>query len=105
MADAMQPSYTRKIKMGQIITSYSHLHDNKVIVNGRIIFYQENILKFADFVKTVFKQEQFIYPRFYKMDAISKLGFLATELVLKEKTIEGYLPEAMGIVLSNSSAE
>ncbi len=104
MADAMQPSYTRKIKMGQIITSYSHLHDNKVIVNGRIIFYQENILKFADFVKTVFKQEQFIYPRFYKMDAISKLGFLATELVLKEKTIEGYLPEAMGIVLSNSSA-
>jgi hypothetical protein len=90
--------------MGQIITSYSHLHDNKVIVNGRIIFYQENILKFADFVKTVFKQEQFIYPRFYKMDAISKLGFLATELVLKEKTIEGYLPEAMGIVLSNSSA-
>ena len=86
------------------ITSYSHIQDNKVIVNGRIIFYRENIIKFADFVKTVFKQEQIVYPKFYKMDAIAKLGFLATELVLKEKTIEGYRPEKVGVVLSNSSA-
>ena len=104
MAGAMQPFYTRKIKMDRIITSYCHFRDNKVIVNGRIIFYQENILKFADFVKTVFKQEQIVYPKFYKMDAISKLGFLATELVLKEKTIEGYSPETVGVVLSNSSS-
>jgi hypothetical protein len=73
-------------------------------VNDRIIFYQENIIKFADFVKTVFRQEQIIYPKFYKMDAISKLGFLAAELVLKEKSIEGYHPGAVGVVMSNSSA-
>ena len=86
------------------ITSYSHLCDNKVIVNGRIVFYQENILKFADFVKTVFKQEQIVYPKFYKMDAISKLGFLAAELVFKERSTDGYRPEAVGVVLSNSSS-
>ncbi len=102
--DAMQPFCIRKINMERIITSYSHLCDNKVVVNGRIIFYQENILKFADFVKTVFKQEQVVYPKFYKMDAISKLGFLATELVLKEKTLEGYRPAAVGVVFSNSSS-
>ena len=90
--------------MDQIITAYAHLYDNKVIVNDRIIYYQENIIKFADFVKTVFKQEQISYPKFYKMDSISKLGFLATELVLNEKTIEGYRPEAVGVVLSNSSS-
>ncbi|MCX6306860.1 MAG: 3-oxoacyl-ACP synthase [Bacteroidetes bacterium] len=90
--------------MDRIITSYSHLHDNKVIVNGRLIFYQENILKFADFVKTVFKQEQIVYPRFYKMDAISKLGFLAVELVLKEQTIDGYDRDTVGVVLCNSSS-
>ena len=104
MADAMQQSFTRKTKMNQYIASYSHLYDNKVIVNDRIIFYQENIIKFADFIKTVFKQEQIVYPRFYKMDSISKLGFLAVELVLKEKTIEGYRPEEVGVVLSNSSS-
>ena len=98
----MQQSYTRKTKMDQYITSYSHLYDNKVIVNDRIIFYQENIIKFADFVKTVIKQEQIVYPKFYKMDSISKLGFLATELVLKDAALAGYPGEAVGIVLSNS---
>jgi hypothetical protein len=90
--------------MNLLITAYSHLCDNKVIVNDRIIFYQENILKFADFVKTVYRQEQFSYPRFFKMDVVSKLGFLATELVLKEKAITGYRSDAVGVVLSNSSS-
>jgi len=90
--------------MDRIITSYSHLYDNTVIMNGRFIFYQENISKFADFVKTVFKQEQIVYPKFYKMDAVSKLGFLATELVLKGKKTDGYRPEEVGVVLSNSSS-
>jgi len=90
--------------MDLTITSCSHIYDNKVIVNDRIIFYQENIIKFADFAKTVYKQEQIVYPKFYKMDALSKLGFLAVELVLKERKLEGYHPEAVGVVLSNSSS-
>jgi hypothetical protein len=104
LVDAMQPSFIRKTKMDRIITSYCHLRDNRVTVNGRIIYYQENIIKFADFVKSVFRQEQIVYPKFYKMDAVSKLGFLTAELVLKEKSIEGYRPEAVGVVLSNSSS-
>ena len=83
--------------MDCIITSYCHLHDNKVIVNDRLIYYQENILKFADLLKSVYKQEQIVYPKFYKMDAISKLGFVTAELVLKEKSIEGYLPGMVGV--------
>lgn len=90
--------------MNRFITSYCHLRDNKVIVNDRLLFYQENIIKFADFVKSVYKQEQINYPKFYKMDAISKLGFLAAELMLKENTIEGYDPVEVGVVLSNSSS-
>ncbi len=90
--------------MDQIITSYCHLHDNKVIVNDRLIFYQENIVKFADLLKSVYKQEQITYPKFYKMDIISKLGFIAAELVLKDNKLEGFLPEEVGVVLSNSSS-
>ena len=100
----MQPSFIRKTNMDRLITSYSHICNNKVTLNDRIIFYQENISKFADFAKAVFRQAQISYPKFYKMDAISKLGFLATELVLKEKTIEGYRPETVGVVFSNSSS-
>jgi len=90
--------------MERIITSYCHLHDNKVIVNDRLLFYQENIVKFAEILKAVYKQEKINYPKFYKMDAISKLGFMAAELVLKDRTIEGYRPETVGVVLSNSSS-
>jgi hypothetical protein len=90
--------------MDRYITAYSRLYGNKVIVNGRLTFYEENILTFADFVKTVFRREQISYPKFFKMDAISKLGFLATEMVLKEKRPEGYRPEMVGVVFSNSSS-
>lgn len=90
--------------MERIITSYCHLHDHKVIVNDRLLFYQENITKFAEILKAVYKQEKINYPKFYKMDSISKLGFMAAELVLKDKTIEGYRPETVGVVLSNSSS-
>ncbi|MEI6681993.1 MAG: 3-oxoacyl-ACP synthase [Bacteroidota bacterium] len=90
--------------MNLVITSYCHLHDNRVIVNDKLVFYQENILKFADFIKTVYKQEQITYPKFYKMDSIGKLGFLAAEIVFKERSIEGYNPGKVGVVLSNSSS-
>jgi hypothetical protein len=90
--------------MELLITSYSHLHDNKVVVNDRLVFYQENILKFADFLKSVYKQEQITYPKFYKMDFMSKTGFLAAEMLLKETTTAGYCPESVGVILSNSSS-
>jgi hypothetical protein len=86
------------------ITSYCRIRENKVSVNGRLLYNQENIFNFAQFVKSVYKQEQINYPKFYKMDAVSKLGFLAAELVLREKSIEGYQPGAVGVVLSNSSS-
>jgi len=90
--------------MDLTITSYCHIRENKVVVNDRLVFYQENILTFADFIKSVYKQEQISYPKFYKMDSISKLGFLAAELALKERPVEGYPPETVGVVMSNSSS-
>ena len=104
MADAMLPLYIKKYSMDLVIASYCHLWDNKAIVNNRLVYYQENILMFADFIKFVYKQEAINYPKFYKMDSLSKLGFLAAELVFKASAIEGYRPETIGIVVSNSSA-
>ena len=86
------------------ITSYCQIHEKKVVVNDRLIFYMENFLNFADFLKAVYKQEAISYPKFFKMDSLSKLGFLATELVLREKPIGRYCSEEVGVVLSNASA-
>ncbi len=90
--------------MDRFITTYSRIGDQTAIVNNRILSFQENILNFADFIKSVFRQEQVSYPKFFKMDAISRLGFLAAELALKDRPLTGYAPASVGVVLTNSSA-
>jgi hypothetical protein len=44
------------------------------------------------------------YPKFHKMDTLSKLGFLASELILRPYEIERYAPADRGIVLANANA-
>jgi hypothetical protein len=45
------------------------------------------------------------YPKFYKMDNLSKLGWLGTEVLLKESfDREKYLAEDIGVVLMNASS-
>jgi hypothetical protein len=86
------------------VKSSCQIFDNRVVVNDKLLFYQESIVKFADFAKTFYKQQQIAYPKFHKMDALGKLGFLAAEMVLQDNSLTGYPPEKVGIVLSNSSA-
>jgi hypothetical protein len=45
------------------------------------------------------------YPKFYKMDNLSKLGWLASEVLLKDSFEAGkYKPEDVGILFSNASS-
>lgn len=90
--------------MELFITSYCHINGAKVIVDGKLHFYQNNFSNFATFIKEAFKQEQITYPKFYKMDLLSKLGFLASEFVINGRIEGRYEKEEVGIVFSNSSA-
>lgn len=59
----------------------------------------------TDFLDAAYSHFQIDYPKFYKMDHLSKLGFLGVELLLAERKIaEEYHPEEAGIVLSNANA-
>ena len=45
------------------------------------------------------------YPKFYKMDSLSKLGWLANEILLQASfNKEKYKPDEVGIVLSNANS-
>ena len=46
----------------------------------------------------------FDYPKFYRMDNLSRLGWLAAELLLKDGFQKEYQPEDIGIVLANGSS-
>lgn len=86
------------------IHTYCHIKNRRTIVNGNLIYENQQREPAVDFLKDIFKKEKINYPKFYKMDEISKLGFLAAELLLKTNITADYLPEDIGIILSNSQS-
>ena len=58
------------------------IENGKIFLNGEIIFSSENE-SFQEFSKKTYHFLELNYPKFHKMDALSKLAFLASEIVLK----------------------
>ena len=95
---------SEELSMEKLITAYSCIGEGKVVVNKRLIFNQEKIITFAEFIKALYKQEQIAYPKFYKMDALSKLGFMCAELLLRQGNPGSFKPDSLAVVLANSSS-
>jgi hypothetical protein len=100
----MQRLYLEKYKMNQI-TSYAHIKHNQVSVNGEIVFQSDPSLSLPEFLSEAYKALGLSYPKFHKMDAQCKLGFLCSEFALKEASFltENELTKA-AIVLSNAAS-
>lgn len=90
--------------MNHLITACSSIRKGQISVNGRIAYRDENFITFAEFIKPFFKSLNLGYPKFYKMDPLSKLGFIAAELVFMQAAIDRYANTRVGIVLSNASS-
>lgn len=85
------------------ITSNVTIVKNVVYHNERPIFEDRN-LELPAFLLSVYQYLGLSYSKFYKMDNLSKLGLLATEVLLKDTDIKQYQPEQVGLVLSNANA-
>lgn len=57
----------------------------------------------GSFLKTLYKHLSLKYSKYFKMDYLSKLGFLATEVLLKNENIQTETDE-VAIVLANASS-
>jgi len=90
--------------MEQVISAYCSIRQERVKVNGEIKILDENFITFEELIKSLYKKENIAYPKFYKMDALSKLGFLTAELALKQIDIDLYHKENIGVVLSNAAS-
>lgn len=78
---------------------------NNVVFKNENPLYENKVDELSDFLIAVYRHFELKYPKFYKMDNLSKLGLLATEVLLKDSlNPDEYKPEEIGIVLSNSSA-
>ncbi len=58
-----------------------------------------------EFLEQLYQHCRINYPKFYKMDHLSKLGFLASEILLDGSFAgETYRPDEVGVVLMNANA-
>lgn len=87
------------------ITSYAHIKHNQVSVNGEIVFQSNQSLSLSEFLSEAYKVLGVSYPKFHKMDAQCKLGFLCAEFALKETNFltENDLSKT-AIILSNAAS-
>jgi hypothetical protein len=60
------------------------IENSKVILNGETVFQSESS-DFSNFSKQAYKDLALDYPKFYKMDNLSKLAFMASDLILKNR--------------------
>ncbi|MDG1136400.1 MAG: hypothetical protein P8N48_05745, partial [Bacteroidales bacterium] len=86
------------------ISKYCHITSDRVLVNGKPFIENINGLGPKSFIKHIYKSIEIDYSKFFKMDEISKLGFLASEILLKNINLSTYNSEDISIVLSNSDS-
>src|ERR1700683_1730494 len=86
------------------ITASCVIRNNSVYQNGRLLW-ESPPAGPADFLLSGYQHFCFQTPRFYKMDQLSKLGWLAAELLLSDGfDAADYRPEDIAVVLSNASS-
>ena len=86
------------------ITNNCKIELGTVFKDGKTIF-ESKSAGLTDFMLSVYQHFQLNYPKFYKMDNLSKLGWLTAEVLLKDVfKKENYQPEDIGLILANSNS-
>lgn len=78
-----------------------------VITEGAVYKNEEKIFAGDDkksFLSSLYQHFNWQYPKYFKMDNLSRLGFAAAELLLQGWNAEAYRPEEIAVVLSNANS-
>ena len=85
------------------IKSFCSIRNNTVSLNSLVI-YEEDTAEFLEFIKAAYKAFNTKYSKFFKMDALSKLAFLAADILLKNENLDVTEDNNIAIVLSNKAS-
>lgn len=87
------------------IRKYISISKERIRVNGKEVFTYEGKEGYRKFIRAAYRHFNTSYPKFFKMDTLSKLGFMAVEILLKDLELrKHYAPERIGLILSNASS-
>ncbi len=84
------------------ISGFCHIREGRIITS--LQDYRIAAGTVEEFLNEGYSRLKVAYPKFYKMDPQSQFGFLASEILLQERSIKQYPPEGISVVLSNSTA-
>ena len=87
--------------MSLSLKTYCRIKDNEVYINGEL-FCQH--MEEEPFLRSVYKHIGLNYPKFFKMDALSQLGFLGAEMTLMRSELETYADDEVAVIYSNRSS-
>ncbi len=90
------------LKEVEKIISHCNIRNNKIWKDQEIIFEKGSVSP-DDFILEAYSVLKIAYPKFYKMDRLSKLGFLAAEILLSGLQ-KKYEADQIALVLSNSNS-
>ncbi|MBS1503471.1 MAG: hypothetical protein JST32_15490 [Bacteroidetes bacterium] len=86
------------------ITSTCTIVSGKIFKNGKPLF-EDKTTDVSAFLLAVYHHFGLNYPKFYKMDNLCKLGWLVSEVLLKDSfEYNKYQPEEVGLVLANRNS-
>ena len=83
------------------ITRFAHIRNRTLIHQGKAI-YENPEGTLDNFLDSALQALSINYPKFYKMDHSSKLGFLCAEIILKDSIRDHYGPGQIALVLANA---
>ena len=99
-----EPVFQQKEEKLKILNSVEIIN-NEIKIGGDTDYISEKNIDFKAFIKSIYKNYDLKYPKFYKMDELSKLAFVATEILLQNKNIhEKYNDYDISVILSNGSS-
>lgn len=73
---------------------------NNVVFNNDALAFESDAGNFTTFAKAAYKNFEIEYPKFFKMDNLSKLAFLGSEMVLAKQQEK----ENIALLFANKSA-
>lgn len=86
------------------ITGSVIIAQHKVYKDGELVWEYDPQAEINIFLRAAYDQFSGQYPKFHKMDSLSKLGWLAAEILVKDSDIATCNPEEVGLLLSNRSS-
>ncbi len=86
------------------VKKYCHIKNNSIFVDGELVYTDRDAEGLRAFAKSAYRYLKPSYNKFFKMDEISKLGFLAAEVLISDIELSSYNEDDISIILSNSDS-